>query len=41
LGYAYDQTINKLAGYVGGTHEIMLRTDLGFNKNKTLTPRYF
>jgi type IX secretion system PorP/SprF family membrane protein len=41
LGYAYDQTINKLSGYVGGTHEIMLRTDLGFNKNKTITPRYF
>lgn len=41
LGYAYDQTVNKLSGYVGGTHEIMLRTDLGFNKSKTLTPRYF
>ncbi len=41
LGYAYDQTINKLAGYVGGTHEVMLRSDFGFNKNKTVTPRYF
>lgn len=41
LGYAYDQTINKMAGYVGGTHEVMLRSDLGFNKNKTITPRYF
>jgi len=41
LGYAYDQTINKLSGYVGGTHEVMLRTDFGFNKNKTVTPRYF
>ena len=41
VGYAYDQTISKLSGSVGGTHEVMLRTDLGFNKNKTLTPRYF
>jgi type IX secretion system PorP/SprF family membrane protein len=41
LGYAYDQTISRLSGYVGGTHEIMLRTDFGFNKNKTVTPRYF
>ncbi|MEX1189043.1 MAG: type IX secretion system membrane protein PorP/SprF [Bacteroidia bacterium] len=41
IGYAYDQTVSKLSGNVGGTHEIMLRTDFGFNKNKTLTPRYF
>ena len=25
IGYAYDQTISQLAGYVGATHEIMLR----------------
>lgn len=41
FGYAYDQTVSSLAGSVGGSHEIMIRADLGFNKNKTLTPRYF
>jgi type IX secretion system PorP/SprF family membrane protein len=41
LGYAYDQTVSALTGNVGGSHEVMLRADLGFNKNKTLTPRYF
>jgi type IX secretion system PorP/SprF family membrane protein len=41
LGYAYDQTVSALSGSVGGSHEIMLRADLGFNKTKTLTPRYF
>jgi type IX secretion system PorP/SprF family membrane protein len=41
IGYAYDQTISQLSGYVGATHEVMLRYDLGFNKNKTVTPRYF
>jgi type IX secretion system PorP/SprF family membrane protein len=41
LGYAYDQTTNRMRGYTGGTHEIMLRVDAGFNKNRTITPRYF
>ena len=41
LGYAFDQMGNRMSGYTGGTHEIMLRTDLGFNKNRTITPRYF
>jgi type IX secretion system PorP/SprF family membrane protein len=41
LGYAYDQTVSSLAGYTGGSHELMLRFDFGFNKNKTLTPRFF
>ncbi len=41
IGYAFDQTINGLRGTVGGSHEIMVRCDMGFNKNKTVTPRYF
>lgn len=41
LGYAYDQTVNGLSGSVGGSHELMLRADFGFNKNKTISPRYF
>jgi type IX secretion system PorP/SprF family membrane protein len=41
IGYAFDQTINGLRGSVGGSHEIMVRCDMGFNKNKTVTPRYF
>jgi type IX secretion system PorP/SprF family membrane protein len=41
LGYAYDQTVGRMRGYTGGTHEIMLRADVGFNKNRTITPRYF
>jgi type IX secretion system PorP/SprF family membrane protein len=41
FGYAYDQTISTLSGYTGGSHELMLRCDFGFNKNKTVTPRYF
>jgi len=41
LGYAFDQAVNGIAGSVGGSHELMLRCDFGFNKNKTVTPRYF
>lgn len=41
VGYAYDQTVNGLSGSVGGSHELMIRCDFGFNKNKTVTPRYF
>jgi type IX secretion system PorP/SprF family membrane protein len=41
LGYAFDQTVNKLGRYTGGTHEVMLRYNWGFSKDKNLTPRYF
>lgn len=41
IGYAYDQYVNNLRGYAGGSHEFMLRFDMGFDKNRTLTPRYF
>jgi len=41
FGYAFDQTVGRLSGSTGGSHELMLRADFGFNKNKTITPRYF
>jgi type IX secretion system PorP/SprF family membrane protein len=50
LGYAYDFTSNKLNDesktginrFLGiPTHEILLRYEFGFGKDKILTPRYF
>lgn len=41
LGYAYDQMLNKMQTFRLPSHEIMLRYELGFGKNKILTPRYF
>lgn len=41
VGYSFDQAINGLNGYSGGSHELLVRWDFGFNKNKTVTPRYF
>jgi hypothetical protein len=50
IGYAYDFTTNKLnddskalSNRIFGipTHELMLRYEFGYGKNKILTPRYF
>uniref|UniRef100_UPI003BA4BA18 PorP/SprF family type IX secretion system membrane protein n=1 Tax=Emticicia sp. TaxID=1930953 RepID=UPI003BA4BA18 len=50
LGYAYDFTSNKLndqsksgvTRFLGiPTHEVLIRYEFGFGKNKILTPRYF
>lgn len=50
IGYAYDFTTNKLNDksksisnrFFGiPTHELMLRYEFGYGKNKILTPRYF
>lgn len=50
LGYAYDFTTNKLNDQEKTgvsrflsipTHEVLLRYEFGFGKNKILTPRYF
>ena len=50
IGYAYDFTTNKLndqsksgvSRFLGiPTHELMLRYEFGYGKNKILTPRYF
>lgn len=40
-GYAYDFTLTELRTQANGTHELMLQYDLRFNKEKTLSPRYF
>ena len=45
LGYAYDHPVNglssKSAGFGPQTHEVLLRYEFGYGKNKILTPRYF
>ena len=41
FGYAYDRTMNGLQSVAPSSHEIMLRYELGFGKNRILTPRYF
>ncbi len=40
IGYAYDFTTSELRKYNSGSHEIMLRYELGFTKSKMITPRY-
>ncbi|WP_128544690.1 PorP/SprF family type IX secretion system membrane protein [Larkinella soli] len=41
LGYAYDKMLNNLKLFRLPSHEFMIRYELGFGKNKILTPRYF
>ena len=42
VGYAYDQTLSKLSGYSGGSHEISIGITLKANQMvRMLTPRYF
>lgn len=41
VGYAYDYTITPLRKYNSGTHELIVRFELGFGKSKIITPRYF
>lgn len=41
IGYAYDLMRNRLSPYAGGTHEIMLGFDLGFEKSNMESPRFF
>ena len=41
FGYAYDHTMNNLGTVAPSSHEIMIRYELGFGKNRILTPRYF
>jgi Type IX secretion system membrane protein PorP/SprF len=40
-GYAHDFTTTQLRTQQSGTHEIMLQYDFRFNREKTLSPRYF
>ncbi|RZL50697.1 MAG: type IX secretion system membrane protein PorP/SprF [Pedobacter sp.] len=42
VGYAYDQTLSKLAGYSGGSHEISIGITIKPKQMlRMLTPRYF
>lgn len=41
IGYAYDMSTTNLSHYNNGSHEIMLRYEFGFDKDKTISPRYF
>ena len=41
FGYAYDMTISPLKFYNTGTHEIMIRYEIGNFKNKIKSTRYF
>lgn len=41
IGYAYDYTITRLGNYNSGSHEIMVGLELGWNKSRIKTPRYF
>ena len=41
FGYAYDMTISPLKFYNTGTHEIMIRYEMGNFKNKIKSTRYF
>ena len=41
FGYAYDRTMNNFKTIAPSSHEVMLRYEFGFGKNRILTPRYF
>lgn len=41
LGYSYEYSTNELSNFTSGTHEIVLRYQFDFSKNKILTPRFF
>jgi type IX secretion system PorP/SprF family membrane protein len=41
FGYAYERPFSDLQSYTSGTHELMLRVELGGNMSKAVSPRYF
>jgi type IX secretion system PorP/SprF family membrane protein len=41
IGYSYDHTTSKLIFYNSGTHEIMLRMELGGSIKAITSPRYY
>jgi Type IX secretion system membrane protein PorP/SprF len=41
LGYAYDVPSSALRNYSTGSHELMLGVDLGFSKQKIVSPKLF
>lgn len=41
IGYAYDRSTTILRNYNSGSHEFMLRYEFSFDRESTLSPRYF
>jgi type IX secretion system PorP/SprF family membrane protein len=41
IGYAYDFTVSKLAGYQNGTHELSVSITFPGRKQRVISPRYF
>jgi type IX secretion system PorP/SprF family membrane protein len=41
VGYAYDFTVSKLAGYQNGTHELSISITFPNKKQRIISPRYF
>ena len=41
LGYSYDHSLTTLQNFNSGSHEIMLRYEFGYEKNKFISPRFF
>ncbi len=41
IGYSYDRSTSKLVDYNSGSHEIMIRYEFGFRKDRIVGPRYF
>ncbi len=41
IGYAYDKSITSLGSFNSGSHEFMLRYEFSFDRDRTLSPRYF
>ena len=41
FGYAYDHSVTKLRNFNSGSHEVMLRYEFGFEKDKVVSPRFF
>jgi len=41
FGYAYDMPFTPLKRYTSGSHEIMIRYEIGSNKSKIKSTRYF
>lgn len=41
VGYSYDAAFGRMAGYHGGTHEIMLGFDLNLFQSEVMSPRFF
>jgi type IX secretion system PorP/SprF family membrane protein len=41
IGYSYDYTISDLQKYNSGSHELTLSYNIGLNKSKITSPRYF